>query len=158
MKRSLSVVVAMVLSACAHQEQPAVSPPLKPSEIDRQIATAVADAAESLRRLSLVEQARTPPADIEIDSVPRELTQPQTLDYVGPVEPVLRTLAGLVGYDFVTVGDPPAQDLVVDVIAVDRPAYRILQDVGLQLGSRATVSLTPAGHGRRGVVALHYEA
>jgi defect-in-organelle-trafficking protein DotD len=58
---------------------------------------------------------------------------------VGPLAPVVQVLASRAGYQFVETGKLPAQPVLVRLDATERPLIEILQDVGLQAGSRATV-------------------
>jgi len=74
------------------------------------------------------------------------------VNWVGPVEPITKTLADRAGYNFLTIGNPPPVALVVSVDAENRPVIDVLRDIGLQLGMRADVRVD----GGKRLVELHY--
>ena len=64
---------------------------------------------------------------------------PVTLTWEGPPEPLLSMLADLIGYDFRALGKPPLTADSVTLEVRGRPAWTVLEDIGWQLGTRATV-------------------
>ena len=105
----LGAAFMMMAAGCApvfHSPVPANDPSV----------AALAKAAEGihrdLSRLASVEQSRTglpqkvkaaPPA------FDPSVKKPITLDWSGPIEPVLKIIAGEIGYRFKAVGEPGAQ-------------------------------------------------
>ena len=75
-----------------------------------------------------------------------------TVNWVGPVEPIGKTLADRAGYGFVVVGAPPPVPVVVSLDVENAPVIDILRNVGLQLGQRADIKVD----GTRKVVEVHY--
>ncbi|MDE0407238.1 MAG: DotD/TraH family lipoprotein [Alphaproteobacteria bacterium] len=79
-----------------------------------------------------------------LDSVPRPLKRPVTLDWAGPLEGLAQALAERAGYRFLTAGRPPARPLIVTVEAENRPLLAVLRDAGLRAGGAATLTVDAA--------------
>ncbi len=97
--------------------------------------------ASLARTLPVPDRASTMPA---LDSVPAALRRPVTLDWVGPIEGLARTLAERAGWRFLVAGRPPARPLIVAVEAEDRPLIAVLRDAGLRAGAAATLTVDAA--------------
>lgn len=124
-----------------------------PDKAAMMIADAADRASVALETLAAVEQARSPDIAVApISDAPAELQRAMTINWVGPVEPIGKTLANRAGYDFIVVGDAPPVPVVVSVDEENRPIIDILRSVGLQLGRRADVKVDAA----RRVVEIHY--
>ena len=150
-------VAAAVLSACApgqsiHRNH---SPQLvaQPETVNLMLANAADRAAGALETLAAVEQARSPGVAVEpIANAPTELTRAITVNWVGPVEPIAKTLADRAGYAFMAVGEQPPVPVVVSINVENRPVIDVLRSLGLQLGQRADVRVD----GVRRMVEIHY--
>lgn len=134
---------ALALSACAasrpfsndHAQLVAA-----PDSVSAMLADAADRAADALENLAAVEQARGPEALVApVGNAPVELRRAITVNWVGPVEPVTKTLADRAGYNFITLGDPPPVPIVVSVDIENRPVIEVLRSIGLQLGARGDV-------------------
>lgn len=75
-----------------------------------------------------------------------------TIDWSGPVEPLVRQIAKAANYRVVVLGTPPAIPVIVTVYTKNAMLGDILRDVGYQCGRRATVTVYP---GQR-VIELRY--
>lgn len=139
MKKSFLIISSFVLLlACA----PKVEPQLvaEPDLVTLRLADAADRAAKSLEKLAAVESARTP-VDLPplVAGAPPELRRSITVEWAGPVEPLVQQLANRAGYHFQLSGSDPAIALIVEVTAFRKPIIEVLRDVGLQLGDRAQV-------------------
>ena len=124
-----------------------------PDKASMMIAEAADRASVALETLAAVEQARSPEIAVApIANAPAELRRAMTVNWVGPVEPIAKTLADRAGYSFRTVGDAPPVAIVVSVDEENTPVIDILRSVGLQLGRRGDVKVD----GERRVVEIHY--
>jgi defect-in-organelle-trafficking protein DotD len=124
-----------------------------PDPVGLRLAAAVDKATAALQTLASVEQARNPSAAVQsIPYAPQELRRTVSLDWVGPIEPVLRALADRAGYRFEANGDKPPAPLVVTINAKQKSVVEVLRDVGLQAGTRADVSVDPEAK----IVELNY--
>ncbi len=124
-----------------------------PDRVSALLADAADRASTALETLASVEYGRSPGIAIApADNVPSDLRRAMTINWVGPVEPITKTLADRASYGFQTVGNPPSIALVVSVDAENRPIIDILRDIGLQLGMRGDVRVD----GGRRMVEMHY--
>lgn len=124
-----------------------------PDKASMMIAEAADRASVALETLAAVEQSRSPAIAVApISDAPVELRRAMTVNWIGPVEPIGRTLADRAGYEFITVGDAPPVPIVVSIDEENMPIIDILRSVGLQLGRRADVKVDAA----RRAVEIHY--
>lgn len=152
-----SIAALLALSACTpgsaldrNFNPQIVAAPDKASML---LAEAADRASVALETLAAVEQSRSPGIAVApITDAPPELRRAMTVNWVGPVEPIGKTLADRAGYGFVTVGDAPPVPIVVSIDVENRPVVDILRSLGLQLGQRADVKVD----GERKLVEIHY--
>lgn len=145
MKQKFSIL----LTACAVSVATACTPHTatvdrqmvaEPDPIGLRLASAVDRASAALQTLASVEQARNPAASVQAaPNAPQELRRVVSLDWNGPIEPVVRKLADRAGYKFQILGDTPPVPIVVTVRSVEKSVIDVLRDIGLQAGSRADI-------------------
>ncbi len=124
-----------------------------PDSVSAMLADAADRAATSLETLAAVEYARAPGVAVAtIGNAPPELRRSITVNWVGPVEPIAKTLADRAGYNFLAIGNLPAIPIVVSLDVQNRPIVEVLRDLGLQLGMRADIKVDA----ERRVVEIHY--
>lgn len=117
------------------------------------LAQAADKASTALETLAAIEQTRTPTTSVApIENVPDELKRAMTISWVGPVEPISRTLANHSEYEFVILGDQPPVPIVVNLEAENTRVIDLLRNIGLQLGTRADIRVD----GKQKVVELQY--
>jgi defect-in-organelle-trafficking protein DotD len=125
----------------------------QPDTVSAMLADAADRATNSLETLAAVEYARGPGVAVgPVGDAPTELRRAITVNWVGPVEPITKTLADRAGYNFLTVGSPPVVPVVVSIDVDNTPVIDVLRNIGLQLGMRGDIKVD--GPGR--VVELHY--
>ena len=113
-----------------------------PDSVSIMLAESADRASTALETLAAVEQARTPATSMSpIDDVPQELRRTITVNWVGTIEPIAKTLADRAGYSFLVLGNEPSIPVVVSVDAVNSRVVDILRDIGLQLGKRGDVKV-----------------
>lgn len=66
-----------------------------------------------------------------------------SVDWSGPVEPLVRQLAKAANYRFRALGNPPAIPVLVTVYEKNAMLGDVLRDVGYQAGRRASISVYP---------------
>lgn len=120
------------------------------------LVAAAEESSRALDKLSLVQQARTPPAEVKPLHIPSEMDREIIFDWHGEIEPALRALTREIGYDFEVAGRKGAVPVIVHVSG-ERPRsiYAILRDLGTQAGRWATVAVNPDASIKR--VELRYE-
>ena len=158
MLRTLSIFIAAAtlmstLSACQVVPKYNAQIVASPDKATMMLAEAADRASVSLETLAAVEQSRSPGIAVApIGDAPPELRRAMTVNWVGPVEPIGKTLADRAGYGFTVVGDPPPVPIVVSLDVENKPVIDILRNLGLQLGTRADLKVD----GSRRIVEIHY--
>lgn len=124
-----------------------------PDNVSAMLADAADRASTALQTLAAVEYARSPNTTLSpVGNAPVELRRAVTVNWIGPVEVLTRTLAERAGYSFQTIGSTPPAPVVVSIDAENKPVIDVLRDVGLQLGTRGDVRVDSS----RRVVEIHY--
>lgn len=113
-----------------------------PDTVSSMLAQSAERASLALETLASVERARTPAASVSpLSDVPQELRRTISVNWVGPIEPIAKTLADRAGYGFLVLGSEPSIPVVVSVDAENTRVVDVLRDVGLQLGMRGDVKV-----------------
>lgn len=125
----------------------------EPDPVALRLASAVDRASAALQTLASVEQARNPSVAVQaVPHAPQELRRIVSVDWVGPIEPMVRSLADRAGYQTQINGDKPPVPVVVSVQAREKSVVEVLRDLGLQAGRRADIVVDPD----RRMVELNY--
>ena len=148
----LAAALSCMLTACAGYkvDQQLVA---EPDPVGLRLAAAVDRASAALQTLASVEQARNPGVSVQaVPNAPQELRRTVSIDWVGPIEPLTRSLADRAGYQVQINGDRPPVPVVVSVQAREKSVVEVLRDLGLQAGQRADIIVDPD----RRIVELNY--
>lgn len=146
-KLALPLVLSLaVLSGCSSSNGKfsSGSPQIvaSPDKVSAMLAESADRASLALETLAAVERAKTPNSTVApIENVPTELARAMTVNWVGPIEPITKTLADRAGYGFKVLGNKPAVDVVVSIDSENQKVVDILRDIGLQLGMRGDVKV-----------------
>lgn len=125
----------------------------QPDAVSAMLADAADRAANSLETLAAVEYSRSPGVAVgPVGNAPTELRRAITVNWVGPVEPIAKTLADRAGYNFLVVGGPPVVPVVISLDVENTPVIEVLRSIGLQLGMRGDIKVDGPGK----IVELHY--
>ncbi|MBI1215049.1 MAG: DotD/TraH family lipoprotein [Alphaproteobacteria bacterium] len=139
-----AVGVSLLLAGCAVHPRVDEQLVASPDPLGLRMAAAVDKASAALQTLASVEQARNPALSIQaVPYAPQELRRTMTVDWVGPIEPIMRRLADRAGYDLQVNGDTPPAPVVVTLNAKQKMVIDVLRDLGLQAGQRADVVVDP---------------
>ncbi len=126
-----------------------------PDSVSAMLADAADRASKALETLAAVEYSRAPTTSIApVNNAPAELRRAITVNWIGPVETITKTLSDRAGYNFLVVGSAPPVPVVVSIDAENLPVIDVLRDVGLQLGARGDIKVDSAQR----VVEIHYPA
>lgn len=149
-KRVLNLIIvalSSILFACSSVPEP---PPVV-TALDENIEKATRDIQASLKMLASTQNALalkvlTPEQIAQqkytTSSVPPGMNVKLTLHWDGgPIEPAVKTAASAAGYEFRTAGKQPIPAVTVRLFADQKPIIQILEDIGLQAGSAATVDI-----------------
>lgn len=118
------------------------SSPDNGTDITARLAEAAQRTANALENLASVEQARTPELYTPVvTDAPPELRLLLTVQWTGPWENLLKTMAERVNYQFRVIGKQPPTPIVVTVDAKQQPFVDVLRNIGLQAAGRADLVL-----------------
>jgi len=152
-KKFYPISILFILSACGtsvHRQTVDVS------AAEYELLVTASSIENSLRLLAAA-QANAPRPLIDVSSLVTEeggLGGKATLDWSGPVEPLLAKIADLTNYQLRIIGNTPKIPVMVSVTKEKQVLAEILRDVGLQTGDRAALVVYP---GTR-VIELRYGA
>lgn len=156
---SLPVILSVILLTGCSSDGPMTfsggSPQIvaSPDKVSAMLADSADRASNALETLAAVERARTPAASTApLDNVPAELRRAITVNWVGPIEPIAKTLADRAGYGFIVIGSTPSTPAVVSLDSENGRVIDALRDIGLQLGMRGDLKVDA----RRKMVEIHY--
>lgn len=134
------VALFLMLSACASQPKPNV-----PTSADTSLAEASYSVSRSITSLSEIAQASRPlPAlDPPPSAASYGMAQLTSVDWSGPVEPLIKQLADSSNYKLRVLGTHPAIPVIVTIYSKNTMLADILRDIGYQCGRRANVVVFP---------------
>lgn len=139
----------LALFGCCCERVPAVPTPtsLNPSADDAavQLAEAASSVSQSLTDLTALEKAASPPINCKCLAYPTssDLCQLVSIDWSGPIEPLLRRVAWMTNYKLRIIGLRPAIPVLVTIFAKNTPVGYILRDANFQAASKASVQVYP---------------
>ena len=131
-------VTLLALSAC-HYQRPSYQPPPGPDSAEVSLAEAARAVHQSLHQLSEIKRA-TAPRDKRLLSLNRyALPGKTTVDWSGPIEPLLKDLSKANHWKLVVLGKRPPIPVLITLTAVNEPTVYVLRDIDLQAGSKANL-------------------
>lgn len=148
-KQAIIIVLSIAITSCMPPKAPA---PMSGANIS--LAEASYDVSRSISSLSETAQAAHPLPKLEAPPNPAsygmgELT---SIDWSGPVEPLVRQIAKAANYRVRILGTPPAIPVLVTIYDKNRMLADVLRDVGYQCGRRANIVIFPESN----VIELQY--
>jgi defect-in-organelle-trafficking protein DotD len=140
----------LVLCACA-STQPQNN---TPTSTDVALAEASYSVSRSIVSLSEIAQSARPAPTMDPPPNPASygMAGLTSVDWSGPVEPLIKQLTDASNYRLRVLGSKPAIPLLVSVYTKNMMVADLLRDIGYQCGRRATVVIFPDSR----VVELRY--
>lgn len=119
------------------------------NSVDKNAQAELADAAssvnQSLQQLSAIQMAKNPNIKIPtIDAAKTGMTQQTSIDWNGPVEPILQKIADSTGYKLKTLGVKPAIDTLVTINAENETMADVLRNITYQVEKKASITVYPS--------------
>lgn len=148
MKKITVALFVGLLSGCASQSLPnSLAPALHAGSDDASVklAEAASSVSQSLNELKALEKASCPP-------ITKSLPYPSasglektvaSVDWSGPIEPLLHRIAKLVQFHLEIIGKHPAVPVLVTISSQNTPLSYILRDANLQAGQKANIVVYP---------------
>ncbi len=140
----LSLCLVLLLTGCATTPKPPVTP--APDDTVVGLAEAASSVSQSLSDLRAVEVSASPPINNKRMPYPTSYdmnAERVSLDWSGPIEPVLRRIANMKNYQFRVIGTRPAIPVLVTVMAKNTPLGYVLRDLNFQAGNKASLWVYP---------------
>ena len=135
--------LASLLSGCASQNAPEMG---RPAPDDRFVLSEIHRSAGSIdRHIRALERASL--RNIHVRSLPPPMGAAavrMTLDYDGPMEEAVSAVARMIRYRVTVAGRPPVVPEIVSVHMRRKTVQSIIEDIGLQMGSRVGLALDGA--------------
>lgn len=132
--------ISLLLSACT-------SPPpeMHLDNADASLAEASYSVSRSIVSLSETAQAAHPLPKLDPPPNPASygMAGLTSIDWSGPVEPLVKQIAKVTGYRLRVLGTAPAIPVLVSVYDKNMMVADVLRDVGYQCGRRAAVVVYP---------------
>lgn len=151
MQRPFSVmIISLLLNACVSTHMPsthddATMDPTKPDPAAAQLAEAATSVSQSLNELAAIQQAATPPLAFNAVPDPASYHIPgsASMDWAGPVEPLLQRITRISGFHLRVLGVRPPIPVVVSISAKDMPIGDIVRNIAYQVTKAATIWVYP---------------
>lgn len=142
------------LSACMRSN---ITTPRKlissdPAEVT--LAEAAVSVSHSLQNLDEIKRANTKPSKRLVSMRRYRMPGRVSVDWSGPIEPILRRIVHGQGYRLRVIGVKPAIPVMVTLSDRDTPVTDVIRDIDFQAGSKASVRVFTKTH----VVELRYVA
>lgn len=111
----------------------------------QQLAEAASSISQSLTDLKAIAKASAPPVNNKRLPYPtsNDMMEVASVDWSGPIEPLLKRIAKLCDYRLHVIGVRPAIPILVTITAKNTPIGYILRDANFQAGTRGSVLVYP---------------
>ena len=123
--------------------------------VDVKLVEAGKSVSRSLSRLAAIESASIPSSQIPTPPNPESLgmTAKASVNWTGPVAPLLEKITKISGYKLRILGIAPALPVIISVVADNASLASILRDAQFQIQKTAEVSVYP----EQKIVELRYQ-
>lgn len=128
---------------CMTNSNPATTTQSDPATV--KLAEAATAISQSLTELKGMEKATLPPVNKKYLAYPTssDMMNPVSIDWSGPIAPLLQRVAWMCGYKLRVIGSRPAIPVLVTISAKNTPVGYIIRDANFQAGTRASVQVYP---------------
>lgn len=148
MKKITVALFVSLLSGCASQNLPnSITPTFNTPSDDASIKLAEAAHAvsQSLNELKELEKASSPPITkpLPYPSASGLVKTIASVDWSGPIEPLLQRIAKLAHFHLEIIGQRPAVPVLVTISSQNTPLNYIIRNANLQAGQNANIDVYP---------------
>lgn len=139
-------ILGLLLSGCARHKVDNSAEATANHEAYMALAEAAGSVGQSLTRLGGIEQAAMPPQTVTEPPLPSSygMAIPASIDWNGPIEPLVKQIAEATHYQLRVLGKAPAIPVIVSITAENASMGDILRDIGYQAGRHADVVVFPS--------------
>ncbi len=137
------VTIALPIFLCACTSTP--PPTFSNTKSDASLAEASYSVSRAISSLSETAQASRPLPQLDPPPNPASygMAGLTSIDWSGPVEPLIRQVARVTNYRVRVLGTPPAIPVLVTLYDKNTMIADVVRDIGFQCGRRATVVVFP---------------
>lgn len=156
--------LALLLAGCStekHLTYSYITTDSAPSpSVDTNAQAQLSEAANSidgsLQKMSAIDKATHPKAKIQPPKNPKAIgmAQETSLDWTGPIEPLLEKIASASHYKLSVLGKKPAIPVIVSINETNVPLAEILRNATYQVEKKADISVYPS----RKTIELRYRS
>ena len=134
---------SLALCACAKTSQEPAN-----SKSYLSLQEAATSVSHSIVKLDATEQAAYPPQSVSEPPEPASygMAIPASIDWNGPVQPLVQKIADATNYKLRVLGKAPAIPVLISISTEKQPMGDILRNAGYQCGKRAQVVVFPSTH------------
>jgi defect in organelle trafficking protein DotD len=146
-KHSLAATLLIVLSACSNNNAGLkTSTNIYNHSPSEQLAEAASSISQSMLNIAEIQQATTPPPPNyrPADFSSYGMSNLTSIDWSGPVEPVVKQIADATGYQFKVLGHAPTIPVIVYVASRNQMIGDTLRDIAFQVSRRIHIVVFPA--------------
>ena len=136
----LSLSLALALTGCG------TATTNTSDDVTITLAEAASSIGQSLTDLRAVEVSASPPVNDKRMPYPTSYdmnAERVSLEWSGPIEPLLQRIATMKDYKFHVIGTHPAIPVLVSITAKNTPLGYILRDINFQAGNKASLWVYP---------------
>lgn len=128
--------------------------PSKDINAQSDLAQSASSVSNSLQELSAIQKATNPGVKIAPPVNPKVIgmDQPSSIDWTGPVEPLLQQIAKAAHYKVQVLGAEPAVPVIVSINMHNKPLASILRNATFQAATQADINVYPS----KKIIELHY--
>lgn len=138
----LLCATSLLFSGCVSEYQPVVTPEGDASSV--KLAEAADSVNKSLETLEGIKKAEMP-------AYKKKLPMPYgaglnglvSIDWTGPIAPLVKKLAVISGYHFRQLGNAPSIPIIISLHKQDVTLASVLRDTDFQAGSKADLRIMP---------------
>lgn len=123
------------------------SAPVKVGDVNSQsqLAEAAVSVGQSMQQMSAIDMATHPKTKLQEPLNPEVIgmTQPTSLDWSGPIEPLLERVANTANYHLRILGKEPPIPVLVAINMNDVPLADIVRNAAFQVEKKADITIYP---------------
>lgn len=147
----IGAIFLLLITGCKTTQSASTPPTISNGSSDgsdpaaAQLAEAATSISQSLTDLKAIAKASSPPVNNKrlVYPTSTDMMELASVDWSGPIEPLLQRIARMCDYKLRVIGARPAIPVLVTIVARNTPVGYIVRDANFQAGTRASVLSYP---------------
>lgn len=150
---ALFMMAALLAGCVSHLSNYLPPEPQSGDAASVKLAEAASSASDSLVTLEGIRKAENPQYQKKLPSANSfGMQQLASIDWTGPIEPIVRKIAKASSYKLQVLGTPPAIPVLITIHARNQTLGEILQNIDYQAGKKAYIYV----NAKAGIIQLRY--